>query len=558
MLLNLHVKNLAIIDEVDVEFQDGLNVLSGETGAGKSVIIGSINLALGAKLKGDVVRKGCDHALVQLVFSINDEIREKLKQYDIAAEEELIITRKIASNGRSTCKVDSQIVTQATLSQIAGLLIDIHGQHDNQMLLNKKTHLDIIDEYGKSEIDSVKNELLLVYREFKNVIKQIEELCVDEDKKNREISLCRYELEEIENARLVPGEDEDIEQQYKKLNAVSEIMEGLSSVEEIMESGNSSVADNILRAIKLVNGVTRYDEELEQLNNMLLDIQALVSDFNGEISSYISTVDSDPATLMEVEKRLDLINMLKSKYGRTIDDINDYGEKCKKRLEALENQDEHLMQLRASKSKLYSELTKKAEELSKLRQGFADELCQKIKTALGELNFLDVKFEPEFSRQEEITGNGYDEFQFLISTNPGQPVAPLAKIASGGELSRVMLSIKSVMSDNEKVETQIFDEIDAGISGRTAQMVAEKLSVIGKNRQVICITHLPQIAAMADCHFLIEKKATDNETNTFIRQLNSEEVINELARILGGAKVTQATIQSAKEMKEMADKLKNN
>ena len=216
------------------------------------------------------------------------------------------------------------------------------------------------------------------------------------------------------------------------------------------------------------------------------------------------------------------------------------------------------MQLRASKSKLYSELTKKADELSKLRQGFADELCQKIKTALGELNFLDVKFEPEFSRQEEITGNGYDEFQFLISTNPGQPVAPLAKIASGGELSRVMLSIKSVMSDNEKVETQIFDEIDAGISGRTAQMVAEKLSVIGKNRQVICITHLPQIAAMADCHFLIEKKATDNETNTFIRQLNSEEVINELARILGGAKVTQATLQSAKEMKEMADKLKNN
>ena len=557
MLLNLHVKNLAIIDEVDVEFNEGLNILTGETGAGKSIIIGSINLALGAKLKGDVVRQGCDHALVQLVFSVNEEIKSKLSEYDINMDDdEIIITRKIASNGRSTCKINSQIVTLSVLSEIASLLIDIHGQHDNRMLLNKKSHLDIVDEYGKEEIFSIKAELVEVYKEYKDAQKQLDELSVDEDKKNREISLCRYELEEIENAKLVEGEDEDVEIEFKKLNASSEIMEGLSAVSDLMEAGSDNVADNILRAIKLIGSVLKYDQDLEQFNNMLLDIQSLISDFNGELSSYISNVDADPATLMEVEKRLDLINMLKSKYGRTIEDILDYGDKCRERLELLENQDEHIAQLKIKKNKLYSELKNKADNLSNTRKVWADKICAQIRVALGELNFLDVRFEPEFETFSDIGSNGYDDFQFLISTNPGQPLAPLAKIASGGELSRVMLSIKSIMSDNEKVDTQIFDEIDAGISGRTAQMVAEKLSVIGKNRQVICITHLAQIAAMADSHYLIEKNADAGITNTIIRPLDCEEITEELARILGGAQVTKATMDSAKEMKELADKIK--
>ncbi len=558
MLLNLHVKNLAIIDEVDVEFNEGLNILTGETGAGKSIIIGSINLALGAKLKGDVVRQGCDHALVQLVFSINEEIKNKLLEYDINTDEdEIIITRKIASNGRSTCKINSQIVTLSVLSEIASLLIDIHGQHDNRMLLNKKSHLDIVDEYGKEEILSLKVEVEQLYKEYKDVQKQLDNMTVDEDKKNREISLCRYELEEIENARLVEGEDEDVETQFKKLNASSEIMEGLSSVAEIMEEGHDNVSDSLLRAIKLIGGVLKYDEDLQQLNDMLLDIQALIGDFNGELSSYISNVDADPATLMEVEKRLDLINNLKSKYGRTIEDILEYGDKCRERLELLENQDEHIAQLKIRKNKIYNDLKTQADTLSNTRKIWADKICAQIRVVLGELNFLDVQFEPEFEMLSEIGSNGHDDFQFLISTNPGQPLAPLAKIASGGELSRVMLSIKSIMSDNEKVETQIFDEIDAGISGRTAQMVAEKLSVIGKNRQVICITHLAQIAAMADSHYLIEKNADNGITNTIIRPLDCDEITNELARILGGAQVTQATMDSAKEMKELANILKN-
>lgn len=558
MLLNLYVKNLAIIDEVDVEFNEGLNILTGETGAGKSIIIGSINLALGAKLKGEVVRQGCDHALVQLVFSVNNEIKEKISKYDVHIDEdEIIITRKISANGRSTCKINSQIVTLSVLSEIASLLIDIHGQHDNRLLLNKKSHLDIVDEYGKEEIMPLKDSFVTIYKAYKDTLRQLDELTVDEDKKNREISLCRYELEEIENARLVEGEDEDIENQYKKLNASSEIMEGLAGVADIMEENNDSVSDGILRAIKLISGIVRYDENLEQLSNMLLDIQALVGDFNGELSSYISNVEADPASLMEVERRLDLINMLKSKYGRTIEDIIKYGDKCRERLELLENQDEHIAQLRIKKDKLYNELKSKADTLSDVRKIWADKICSRIRVALGELNFLDVRFEPEFEMIQEIGSNGYDDFQFLISTNPGQPLAPLAKIASGGELSRVMLSIKSIMSDNEKVETQIFDEIDAGISGRTAQMVAEKLSVIGKNRQVICITHLAQIAAMADSHYLIEKCAKEGVTNTVIRPLGDEEITQELARILGGAKVTNATIESAKEMKNLADNIKN-
>lgn len=557
MLLNLYVKNLAIIDEVDVEFNDGLNILTGETGAGKSIIIGSINLALGAKLKGDIVRQGCDHALVQLVFSINDYIKGKLLEHDINIDEdEVIITRKISSNGRSTCKINSQIVTISVLSEIASLLIDIHGQHDNQLLLNKKNHLDIVDDYGKEEILSIKEQVNAVYREYKDIQKQLEELTVDEDKKNREISLCKYELDEIENAKLISGEDEEIEAQYKKLNASTEIMEGLSLVSELMEEGNGNVSDNIIRAIKSLGNVVKYDENLEQLSNMLYDIQALIGDFNGELSSYISTVDSDPETFMEVEKRLDLINLLKSKYGRTIEDIIEYGKECAKRLELLENQDEYILRLKDKQNKLYKDLETKADILSSLRKKWAKDLCDKIREALLELNFLDVRFEPEFEKSVQIGSNGYDDFQFLISTNPGQDLAPLARIASGGELSRVMLSIKSVMSDNEKVEAQIFDEIDSGISGRTAQMVAEKLSVISGNRQVICITHLAQIAAMADSHYLIEKSAKDGTTNTVIRPLKDDEIINELARILGGAQITEATVNSAKEMKEMANTLK--
>ncbi|MBQ3061880.1 MAG: DNA repair protein RecN [Lachnospiraceae bacterium] len=557
MLLNLHVKNLAIIDEVDVEFKEGLNILTGETGAGKSIIIGSINLALGAKLKGDIVRQGCDHALVQLVFSINDSIKERLLDYDIAVDEdEVIITRKISSNGRSTCKINSQIVTVSALAEIASLLIDIHGQHDNQLLLNKKNHLDIVDDYGKEEISTYKEQVYAIHKEYKDVQRQLDELNVDEDKKNREISLCRYELDEINNAKLIHGEDEDIEAQYKKLSASTEIMEGLSLVSEIMEEGNNNVADGILRAIKSLGNVVKYDDNLEQLSNMLLDIQALISDFNGELSSYVDNVDSDPATFMEVEKRLDLINLLKSKYGKTIEDILKYGEECAKRLELLENQDQHILMLKSKQKELYKDMECKSDTLSSLRKKWADSLCDKIRESLKELNFLDVRFEPDFVRTLQISNNGYDDFQFLISTNPGQALAPLTKIASGGELSRVMLSIKSVMSDSEEVETQIFDEIDSGISGRTAQMVAEKLSVIGSNRQVICITHLAQIAAMADSHYLIEKSAKDGNTNTLIRPLKDEEIIDELARILGGAQITQATIDSAKEMKEMANQLK--
>ncbi len=562
MLLNLHVKNLAIIDEVDVEFMEGLNILTGETGAGKSIIIGSINLCLGAKLKGDIVRQGCDCAIVQLVFSVDEEIKEKLQVLDINVDDdEVIITRKISSNGRSTCKINSQIVNLTTLSLVAAYLIDIHGQHDNQLLLNKKTHLDIIDEYGKVDISKLKNELKIFYGEYRSVLKQLNELTIDEDKKMREISLCRYELEEIENARLIEGEDDEVEVLFKRLNATAQISESLSDIEELMETGNLNASDCVLRAIKQISSVVGYDAQLQQLNDMLYDIQAIIGDFNNELSSYIAGLETDSNALVETEKRLDLINMLKSKYGKTIEEIKEYGKNCAKRLELLENQEEYVATLKIKEDKLYRELEKKADELSKCRKTWADKLCKEIREALLDLNFLDVKFETEFLKNDNIDINGYDAFQFMISTNPGQTVAPLTRIASGGELSRIMLAIKSVMSENEKIHTQIFDEIDAGISGRTAQMVAEKLSVIGKHRQVICITHLPQIAAMADYHFLIEKKVKEDEkdaliTNTHIRPLNGEEIIEELARILGGAKITNATLESAREMKELASSVK--
>lgn len=558
MLLNLHVKNLAIIDEVEVYFSDNLNILSGETGAGKSIIIGSINIALGAKVPKDIIRKGADYALVELVFQVEDiNCIEALKELDVPMQDnQVIISRKIM-NGRSVSKVNGEIVPTSLLKDIAALLIDIHGQHEHQSLIHKRTHLNILDRYAKEEIKDLKEKVAHSFQTYRNALNELNDASVDEDKRIREISFLEYEINEIESARLKEGEDEELTVQYKKLSNANTIVEGLSSVYQLTGNEDSgSVSDSIGQASKILLKMENYDNEVTQFTNFMSDLEDMIHDFNRNIKDYLEQINVDREELNITSERLDLIHNLKSKYGNTISDILRYCEESKTRLEKYLDYDNYINQLRKKVEIERTNLEDLSYRLSEIRKRNASKLSLDIKEALIDLNFLDVRFDMNFATFSDFTYNGIDDAEFLISTNPGEDMKPLGKIASGGELSRIMLAIKSILANNDSIETLIFDEIDVGVSGRTAQKVSEKLAVIAKNHQVLCITHLPQIAAMADEHYIIEKKASENSTTTKIRQLDESESIQELARMLSGAELTETVIQNAREMKELASNTK--
>ncbi len=554
MLQNLHVKNLALIDESEVEFSEGLNILTGETGAGKSIIIGSINLALGQKVSKEMLKENGETAFVELVFSVeNDKVRAKLKEMDIEVEEDgvVILSRKITS-GKAIARINGEAVSAAKLKAVSSLLIDIHGQHEHQSLLSKKKHLDILDAYAKNELGDLKESLKSEYLEYKKLKEEWEHSNMDVEERKRELSFLEYEANEIEEAQLCIGEDEKLEEEFKRFSNSRKIMESVNLAYEATAGDGESASALIGRALREVSLISGYDKHIEELENQLYDIENLLHDFNHELSSYISGADFDEETFYKIEKRLDVINHLKSKYGNSIETILQvYEEKCQ-RINVLNDYDEYLHKLSVSLKEAEQKVQKRCEAISKIRKKQAEVLCQAITSALKDLNFLDVIFDMEFGEPTAYSANGYDEPEFMISTNPGEPVKPLGKIASGGELSRIMLAIKTIMADADEIESLIFDEIDSGISGRTAQMVAEKMNVLGRNHQIICITHLPQIAAMADGHFLIEKKVENSETHSNIYKLKEEESILELARMLGGVEITDAVIKNAKEMKELA------
>jgi DNA repair protein RecN (Recombination protein N) len=557
MLSNLHVKNFAIIDEVEVCFSDHLNILTGETGAGKSIVIGSINIALGGKMSMDMVRKGEKYALVELVFQLEDDlIIEKLKNMDLLIEDgQVIISRRIM-NGRSISKINGEHVTTAVIKEVASVLIDIHGQHEHQSLLYKNKHLDIVDRYAKSELELYKEDLLKAYNEYTKVKRQLAKEVVPEEERLREVSFMEYELKEIEEARIIPGEDEELNYQYKKLANSHAIAEGLSGIYEVIGENDNSVSDKVGRAVRTLHKLEEYDIEIEGISRQLSDIEGLVSDFNRELSGYMSGLNYDNTQLVEVENRLNILNSIKAKYGNNLYEVNNYYEGIIAKLQKYREYDQYILELEETLVKQEEILKDRCEKVSKIRKGKGKELSVKIKEALIDLNFLDVRFEVNLKKLKHYTENGYDEVEFVISTNPGEDLKPLAKVASGGELSRIMLAIKSVLADNDAIETLIFDEIDVGVSGRTAQKVSEKLSFIANKHQVICITHLPQIASMADEHYIIEKQSENNSTKTTIRLLSENQSIDEIARILGGAKITESVISSAKEMKELATNTK--
>ncbi len=557
MLLNLHVKNFAIIDEIDVCFNDHLNILTGETGAGKSIILGSINIALGGKVNKEIIRKGADYALVELVFQIDDvHTKEALQELDIeVADHQIIIARKIM-NGRVINKINGENVPGVMLKKVAELLLDIHGQHEHQSLLYKTKHLSIVDQYGKSEIRPLKKELSYIYRDYLDIMKELNESAISEEQKLREVSFLEYEINEIESANLKVDEDERLQEEYKRLANANTISENLSSIYDMSALSNTSISENISRSIRLIQRVSEFDKTMEQFASQLLDIEGIVTDFNRDISEYMADLEYDPMEFNQIEERLNLINNLKAKYGNSIKEILEYLERAQEKLEKYTAYDEYMEGLNKKKKQIEEQLQHVSEKISVLRHKYAKELQEKITEALLDLNFMNVNFQIATNRLPKYTEQGFDEIEFLISTNLGEDVKPLSKVASGGELSRIMLAIKSVLADQDSVGTLIFDEIDVGVSGRTAQKVSERMAVISQKHQVLCITHLPQIASMADSHYIIEKTQDKVRTTTNIYKLSNEQSIEELARMLGGVKITDTVLENAKEMKDLAKKTK--
>lgn len=560
MLLNLHVKNLALIEEVDVDFEKGLIVLTGETGAGKSLILGSVNIALGNKASKDMIRKGTDYSLVELTFSVSENCAKQLKKYDIYMEEDNIVTvtRKI-SEGRSISKINGETVNIKTLKNVMSLLIDIHGQHDHQSLLYTKNHLDILDKFAKDSILELKEQIKEEYSKYTKLIKKLEEFNIDEGQKAREIEFAEYEVNEIESANLKPEEDVQVEEEFKKLSNSKEIVSALSEIYNALSYETAGgLGDIINKAVMDINSIKGMDEKISQFQTELYDIDNLCRELTSQIYDYNSGMDFNPEYVREVEERLDVINHLKLKYGNSIEEILRYKEEKEEYLEKLNNMTDEMESVKNQISELEGTLNNLCTKLSEQRKKAAKELEVLVKQALVDLNFIAVEFEIQITRKESIGENGFDNVEFMISTNPGESVKPLVKVASGGELSRIMLAIKSILATEDDIDTLIFDEIDTGISGQTAMKVAEKMAKISRNHQVICISHLSQIAAMADSHYLIKKTADENSTTTSIKKLTRQQSIEELVRINGGTGITEAGLIHATEMKDMADRTKSN
>ena len=551
MLQTLYVKNLALIDEVEVDLQNGLNILTGETGAGKSIIIDSISFALGEKVDKHMLREREEAGYVELIFShLSDSVVAQLRALEIEPEDDTVILSRKITGGRSVAKINGESVPASRLKEAAACLIDIHGQHEHQSLLHASKHLEFLDDYAGAELEEKKRSLAGAYKAYTGCKKQLEEQCTDKEEQARELSFLEYEVSEILAAKLSLGEDEKLESEYRRMTNSKKIMEALQLVEQTVgEDGASAL---IGRGVRELSAVSTYDKPLAGLEEQLAQVEDLLSDFHRELTGYMDSAQFDGERFAQVEARLDEINRLKAKYGSTIEAVFAACEEKQARIDQLKNFDTYEKKLREQYEQAKAQVDALCEQISAIRKAAGVTLREKMIQALQDLNFLDVQFDLQFTRTDRYSANGFDAMEFLISTNPGEPLRELKDIASGGELSRIMLALKSVLAENDEIDTLIFDEIDTGISGRTAQMVSQKLHMIANTHQVICITHLPQIAAMADAHFYIEKNVVDASTVTKLTLLDEECSVAELGRMIGGMAVTDKVLESAREMKKLA------
>ena len=553
------MKNLALIQEAEVFFGPGLNILTGETGAGKSIILGSVGLALGGRADRDMIRTGADQALVELVFALDKkEQADKVRALDIPVEEDgMVILQRRILPGRSLSRVNGETVNGKLLKELSGILIDIHGQHDSQKLLKPKRHLEILDDFAGEEAADLKRELKDRYDSLRQTRKLLSECGMDSRERERALSLAGFEAKEIAEAGLKEGEDEELETRFRRMANSRRIAEAVGMSWELTGSQTQGGASEAVgRALRELSSVSAYDDGLEQFVSLLSDVEGLLNEFNRSASEYLSDLEFDQADFEQVEDRLNLINRLKQKYGNTIPDILRYQEEREREIERLQDADAYRERLQEKLKEEKKQVEALCGRLSGIREKAGQRLSGLLIEALQDLNFNQVDFDVLLNRKAEPASDGWDEAAFRISTNPGEPKKPLSEVASGGELSRIMLALKTVTAAQEDKDTFIFDEIDTGISGKTAWKVSQKLGILAKTRQVICITHLPQIAAMADHHFVIEKRSEDGSTATFISELREEAVDRELARMLGGEGLTESALANARELKEMAENTK--
>ncbi len=550
MLAELNVKDIALIRHASISLGEGLNILTGETGTGKSVIIGSAMLALGAKARGEIIRKGAEYGYVELVFEIKDE-KEEAGLRELGAEPEegmLVISRRIYP-GRSISQINGETVTIQRLREVSRLLIDIYGQDEHRSLMSDREHLKILDDFIASEIKDEKDRVAGCYDSYKRALEEAQAFDMDESQRLREQELCEYEIDEIDQAAVKDGEEEELSLRYRRLSNAREVIALLGRASELLkQNGCGEAMDSIRDAM-------RYDRELLQLFEELGTADSIINTVLDELLQRIEDTELDQRSLEETEERLELVRRIQQKYGGTGADIRSYRDQREQRLLMLRDYEENKARAEKEIKRSYDELCKACQRLSDLRKKGAERLGTAIQKEMKELNFADVGFELSFDRKDPGR-DGWDQVTFVAALNPGEELRPLYEVASGGELSRIMLAIKTVLAETDAIPTLIFDEIDTGISGRTAQLVSEKLCLISRRHQVICITHLPQIASMADCHYVIRKDSEEGRSVTNIERLSEEESIEELARLLSGARITASVRENAAEMKRLAGELK--
>lgn len=548
MLLTLYIENIAVIEKTSIDFNSGLNVLTGETGAGKSIIIDAINAIMGQRISKDIIRTGEKTAFVSAVFDdINDTVKRKLTELGFSGEDdELVLQRTLSATGKSNCKINGKPATASMLRELSRDLINIHGQHESYELFSPETHINYIDNYAKSE--SLLNTYKEKYKEYKILKKKLNEANTDESERLREIDLLSFQSEELAKADVQIGEEEALEAERNSLMNFERIFSLLNKAKMMLDGDDSNGgAEAVDIASSAMQSAAELDSRYEELSDTLTDIYYNLKDCSESISDLIDNLESDPKRLEEIEERLDLLNRLSRKYNCPCDELPEYAEKIQSRLDELLGYDKNRDRLIADCKNAEVAALTAAKQLSDRRKDAARIFAKKVKSEMSFLNMPNVELVPEFEKIE-LSPDGIDRVEFLISANPGETPKPVAKIASGGELSRMMLAIKTVLADTDTVDTLIFDEVDTGISGSAAEKVGLKLKEVSENRQVLCVTHQAQIAALADSHYLIQKQVEQGRTFTSVVLLNRDGRKNELARIIGGVNITEAALLHAESM----------
>ncbi len=537
MINHISIQNFAIIENTEIDFEEGLNIITGETGSGKSIVIEAISLALGSRADSAFVRHGAQKAVVQLAGELNGE--------------DIIITREVSAAGKNLCKLNGQLVTLGELSETCRRLADIHGQYDNQSLLNPDNHIRLVDSFHGEQITPIKEAYQAAYASYQDTKSRLTKLLSAEQDNLKKLDFYRFEQSEIENAHLTPGEDESLSERISILQNSEKIFDAVETAYGLLSDGDRDVLSPMGTGLHALQSISEYSKEIQTLTEEFADIYYRLEDLSSELRRIRDDVTFSPEELDDSITRISQIDGLKKKYGSTIEEILTYYDTISEELNQIENFDDVKAQLQAEADAAYKVLSEKAAQLTKVRKASAKELETAIESELHDLNFGSAKLSIDFQCSETFGPDGNDDVEFLISTNKGEPLKPLVKIASGGEISRIMLAIKNITGTYDNIPTMIFDEIDAGISGITASIVGRKLHQIAKNHQIICITHLPQIAASGDTHYRIYKEENDSNTFTTVEKLSDTETIDEIARLLGGENITETTRKSAVELMEL-------